>query len=105
MGIDLGKLREVIKSGRFEWRKHTLVRLAEKNISQDVAIEVIMKGEVIEDYPHNTPFPSCLMLGWVGGKPYHVVVSFDKDSGMGYIITAYEPSLDKFEPDFKTRRR
>lgn len=105
MELDLEKLREAIKSGRFEWRKHTLVRLAQRNISQDVVVKVIMKGEVIEDYPHNTPFPSCLMLGWVEEKPYHVVVSFDENLGTGYIITAYEPSLDKFEPDFKTRRQ
>ena len=63
-----------------------------------------MKGEVIEDYPQNTPFPSCLILEWVKGKPYHVVASLDETIGMGYIITAYEPSLDKFQSDFRTRR-
>jgi len=102
--MDLQKLREAVKSGRFEWRKHTLVRLAERNVSQDIIIEVIMKGDIIENYPHNTPFPSCLILGWVEGKPYHVV-SLDEASEIGYIITAYEPSLDKFEPDFRTRRQ
>ena len=94
--MDLEKLRAAIKSGRFEWRKHTLIRLAERNISQSI---------IIESYPHNAPFPSCLMLGWVEGKPYHVVVSFDETLEIAYIITAYEPSLDKFEPNFKTRRR
>ena len=103
--MDLERLREAIESGKFEWRKHTLIRLAERNISQDVIIEVIMKGEIVESYPHNAPFPSCLILGWVEGKPYHVVVSFDEVSEMGYIITVYEPSLDKFESDFRTRRR
>ena len=103
--MDLERLREATKSGRFEWRKHTLIRLAERNVSQDTIIEVIMKGEIIEDYPHNTPFPSCLILGRVEGKPYHVVVSFDETLEKGYIITAYEPSLDRFEPDFRTRRQ
>jgi len=103
--MDLERLREAIKSGRFEWRKHTLIRLAERNVSQDTIIEVIMKGEIIEDYPHNAPFPSCLILGLVEGEPYHVVVSFDEILEKGYIITAYEPSLDRFEPDFRTRRQ
>ena len=102
--MDLEGLREAIRSGTFEWRKHTLVRLAERNITQDTVVEIIMKGEIIEDYPHNTPFPSCLILGWVEGIPYHVVVSLDNTSKIGYIITAYQPSLDKFEPDFKTRK-
>lgn len=103
--MNLERLREAIKSGRFEWRKHTLVRLAERNIFQDTIIQVITKGEIIEDYPHNTPFPSCLILGYVKDKPYHVVVGFDETSRIAYIITAYEPSLDKFEPDFRTRRQ
>jgi hypothetical protein len=103
--MDLERLREAIKSDRFEWRKHTVARLAERNISQDMIMEAIMQGEIIEDYPHNTPFPSCLILSWVKGKPYHVVVSFDETLEIGYIITAYEPNLDKFEPDFRTRRR
>jgi len=103
--MNLPKLKEAVKSGRFEWRKHILARLAERDISQDTIIGVIMKGEIIEDYPHNAPFPSCLILGYVEDKPYHVVVSFDETLEIAYIITAYEPSLDKFEPDFKARRR
>ena len=103
--MDLERLREAIKFGRFEWRKHTLVRLAERNVSQDTILEVVMKGDIIEDYPQNAPLSSCLMLGWIEAKPYHVVVSFDETLETGYIITAYEPRLDKFEPDFRTRRR
>lgn len=102
--MDLGKLRDLVSHNRFEWRKHTLLRLAVRNIAQRVIIEAIMKGDVIEDYSHDRPFPSCLMLAWVGGKPYHVVVSLDDGSKIAYIITAYEPTLEKFHPDFRTRR-
>ncbi len=103
--MNLDKLRECIKSEKYEWRKHTLRRLAERGISQEAVIEVIIKGEVIEDYPEDRPFPSCLMLGWVEGTPFHVVVSLDEKENTAYIITVYEPSLDKFEPDYKTRRK
>ena len=103
--MDLDELREAIRAGSFQWRKHILVRLAERSIPQRMIIETIMKGEIVEDYPHNNPFPSCLMLGWVEGTAYHVVVSFDDKSKMGYIITTYQPSMDRFEPDFRTRRQ
>ena len=102
--MDLAKLRELIASNRFEWRKHTLLRLAVRNIAQRVIIEAITKGDVIEDYPRDRLFPSCLILAWVGGKPYHVVVSLDEGNEIAYIITAYEPTLDKFLPDYRTRR-
>jgi hypothetical protein len=62
------------------------------------------ESEAIEDYPQDMPFPSCLILGWVKDKPYHALVSLDENSGIGYIITAYEPSTEKFGPDFRARR-
>ncbi len=82
-----------------------MVRLAERNISQNVVLEVILKGEVIEDYPEDRPFSSCLIFKVVKGKPFHVVVSLDEQNQKAYIITAYKPNLDKFESDFKKRRR
>ena len=103
--MDVQNLRKCIREENYEWRKHTLIRLDERNISQEDILKVVLNGEVIEDYPGNKPFPSCLMLGMVSGKPYHVVVALDIESPMVYIITAYEPSLDKFKPDFKTRRK
>ena len=81
------------------------VRLAERNISRDTILEVIINGEIIEDYSQDKPFPNCLIFKMVKGEPYHVVVSYDSEYKKVYIITAYNPSLDKFEPDFKTRRK
>ncbi len=51
------------------------------------------------------PFPSCLMFKMVEREPLHVVVSFDEEDKKAYIITAYRPTLDKFESNFKTRRK
>ena len=71
---------------------------------QRIVRETIITGEVIEDYPQDRPFPSCLILAWIECKPYHVVASVDATANIAYVITAYEPSLDRFEPDFRTRR-
>jgi hypothetical protein len=103
--MDIKELQQAIRRNNFEWRKHTLVRLAERQISQDTILEVVLKGEIIEEYPEDKPFPSCLMFKMIEGEPYHVVVSFDPEFKKAYVITAYRPTLDKFEPDFKTRRR
>lgn len=103
--MDIEGLHYAIRSGNFEWRKHTLIRLAERNIAQDTILEVILSGETIEDYPESKPFQSCLIFKMLHGKPYHVVVGFDPANKNVYIITAYKPTLDKFEADFKTRRK
>jgi hypothetical protein len=67
-------------------------------------LEVLQSGERIEDYPDDTPYPSALFLEFVASKPLHVVAAFDEVNQLAYVITAYEPSLEVFENDYKTRR-
>lgn len=99
------KLTKVISSRQFEWRKHVLQRLAQRNILRKAVLDVILTGELIEDYPEDKPYPGALFLGWIEEKPLHVVVSLDEGNEWAYIITAYEPDLEHFEPDFRTRRK
>ena len=103
--IDLGRFRETLGQVRIEWRRHVLERLAERSIAQSVVIEVLRSGETIEEYGHDKPFPSALFLGYSQDKPYHVVAAYDEANAKIYVITAYEPSLEAFEPDYRTRRK
>ena len=103
--LDIGKLKAVLSDNRFEWRKHVLQRLAEWGISQDSILKVLFSGEVIEDYPDDKPYPSALFLGWIRNRPLHVVAALDEENDWAYIITTYEPGLEFFEPDFKTRKK
>jgi len=102
--MNLSALKKAISEGQYLWRKHALIRLAERGINQEEALEVIQEGEVIENYPDDTPYPSCLIFKKVDERPIHVVVAFDSEDDFAYIITVYEPSLEEFESDFRTRR-
>lgn len=93
-----------LQAGRVVWRAHVLRRMVERGIGRTEIFGAILAGEVIEEYPDDSPYPSALLLGFAGGRPLHVVVSFDEAAPDTYIITVYEPSPDKFEPDWKTRR-
>jgi len=42
--VNLDKLRKYAKSGNYQWKKHTLRRLAERGIPQNNVIEVIING-------------------------------------------------------------
>ena len=68
-------------------------------------IEVLRNSECIEDYPDDFPFPSALFLGWQGSQPVHVVAALNESPPEVFVITAYEPDLEHFEPDYKTRRK
>ena len=72
---------------------------------QSTVLDLLLSGERIEEYSTDKPFPSALFLGYSQGRPYHVVAAFDDVKARVYIITAYEPSLDVFEADCKTRRK
>lgn len=65
--------------------------IQQRGISYGEIKEVIKNGEIIEEYPDDYPYPSCLILGMtVNGRKIHVV------AGIGemklWLITAYEPA-------------
>ena len=64
---------------------------------------VVEQGEVIREYPDDTPFPSRLMLGWREQRPLHIVAA-DDDDEQTIIITAYEPDPNLWEADFKKKK-
>ena len=98
-------LVRAVQNGFIEWQKHALERMLEREISRDMVKQALLTGEIIEDYSDQKPYPGALFLGWVHGKPLHVVIAFDEFSGFCFIITTYEPDLEHFEEDYRTRRR
>ena len=62
-------------------------------------------GEIIKEYPDDTPYPSKLMLGFPKGRPLHVVLSHDAEYETRHIITAYLPDPQLWTEDFKKKKR
>ena len=83
---------------------HAIRQMFQRKILKDDVKEVINKGEIIFDYPDDTPFPSMLLLGVVNTRPIHVVVAYDAVDETGYVITAYEPDTKLWTQDFKRRK-
>lgn len=78
--------------------------MLERDLSRNTVLDIALSGEVIEDYSTDRPTPTALILGWDKKRPIHVVLSIELDGEVA-IITAYEPSLDVFESDYRTRRK
>jgi len=102
--MDREKLINAVQNGRIEWQTHALERMMKRGISREIVKQVLLEGEMIEDYPDDKPFPTALFLGLFEGKPFHVVIALDSLSGYCFVITVYRPDLNHFEPDYKTRR-
>lgn len=84
--------------------QHAIVRIFKREIPPDVVRRVVVEGEVVADYPDDTPYPSVLMLEFQNGQPVHVVVARDRLSGDCNIITVYRPDPRLWMADYKTRR-
>ena len=87
------------------YRVHARQSMFTRSISDECVEHILHNGEVIEDYPHAFPFPAKLLLGHCSDRPVHVVAAEDSNKQLIIVITAYEPTLNKWEPDMKTRRK
>jgi len=103
MELEIDDLRRICIPENIEITMHAAKRLEQRNITINDVISCIHKGEIIERYPDDYPYPSCLILGISAKQIYiHVVVGSDLETI--WIVTAYYPDLNKWEPDLKTRK-
>lgn len=90
---------------RIEFRVHAVRRMFERCISSQDVKRVLRTGVVIADYPDDQPYPSRLVLGFIEGRAVHVVIARNAQESIDIVITAYEPSIEVWEPDFRRKRK
>jgi len=62
-----------------------------------------IRGEVIENYPSDKPYPSCLILGRnFSGEPIHSVWAYNPENLWVVLITVYRPDPERWI-DWKVR--
>jgi hypothetical protein len=67
--------------------------------------DAIMNGELIEDYPKDLPYPSCLIYGkTLGGRPLHLVCAYSAGDDIVIIVTVYQPHAERWI-DFRRRKK
>jgi Fe2+ transport system protein FeoA len=86
------------------YRVHAIKRMFERKISEQEIEAIVERGETIESYPDDIPYASRLMMGFIDGKPIHVVCSTD-ELGRTIIITVYRPDPKKWDKNYRKRRQ
>lgn len=100
---NFSNLQKKVKINLFEFSKHATDQSIIRDINVQETKEVILNGQIIEDYPHDKYGPSCLIFGMTSnGRPLHIQVSYPARSIIK-IITLYEPSPQKWL-NYKTRK-
>lgn len=73
---------------------HAVKRMGQRKITLTEIEHVIQNGDIIEDYPGDKPFPSCLILGTIReGFPLYVVCAV---SDRVHLITAHWMDPEKW---------
>ncbi|MBV9690692.1 MAG: DUF4258 domain-containing protein [Ktedonobacteraceae bacterium] len=86
------------------YQRHAVERMAQREVSEEDVMRVLLTGEVIQVYPDDAPFPSELILGWCDTQPLHIVVATDTTKRRKIIVTVYKPNPDQWAADFKRKK-
>ncbi len=102
--MNIISLKELVEKEQIVWRNHILERMRQRDIRISDVINCINTGEIIETYENDYPFPSVLILGKASDNSLlHVVCA--KGQEKIWMITVYNPDIDEWHEDFKTRRQ
>lgn len=97
------QIHQLAQEGKVALKRHAFIRMVERGISMGEVFDCLNGAEIIHEYPTDSPLASCLVLGTGKNRPLHAVVAPDGDT-MLWVITVYEPSLDRWDEGFRTRR-
>ncbi len=87
--IDESDIGKCIESDRVRLTVHVRERMDQRDITTDELFRSLEDGEIVERYPDDEPFPSCLVEGETrSGRNICVVCSVSPENIL-VLITAY----------------
>ena len=100
----INRLGSPLTEWNIKYRVPATQRMFERSIDETDILNLLQKGNIIEEYHDDYPFSSVLVNGTNGeDRPLHVVVSIDFGSKRLYLITTYEPDSNKWTDNFSRR--
>ena len=81
------------------------MRLRERHIPRRPIIEAVSTFEIIESYPDDKYLPSYLVYFKYQETAYHALFAVDVENTNVRIVTAYRPSPERWEEDFRRRKK
>jgi uncharacterized protein DUF4258 len=102
--MDLAAVVEAIHAHRLRITDHADEEAHADQLSLDEILFSVTQGEVLESYPTDKPFPSCLIGGTTRqGDPVHSVWAYNAESRWAVLVTVYRPDPERWV-DWRKRR-
>jgi len=97
-------LKNAIQNNRIRITDHADEEAEADYLTFDEIFFSVSHGEIIEKYPDDKPYPSCLINGLTfGGDAVHSVWAFNEFNRWAVLITVYRPDPARWI-DFRIRR-
>ncbi len=101
--ISIEQLRKYYQEDAVFVTEHAAERARQRGIKARDIRHAVETGLIIEQYPEDYPYPSCLILGKnMRGQSIHVCMS--DEGSASRIITAYYPDSTKWNSDYSERK-
>jgi hypothetical protein len=103
--MNIKDIVESIRTNYIRITDHADEEAQTDSLSYDEIFFSVLQGEIIEEYPTDRPFPSCLISGKTfRGETVHSVWGYNKNSRWSVLITVYRPDPARWI-DGRTRRK
>lgn len=100
----IGDIIQAIRQNHIRISDHADEEAQSDNLSFDEVFASVFQGEIIEEYPEDKPYPSCLVYGETFKKePIHSVWAYNEENQWVVLITVYRPDPKRWI-DWRTRR-
>lgn len=96
---------ESIRNDKIRITDHADEETHNDQLSFEEIFVSVINGEIIENYPNDTPYPSCLIYGKnFMNEPIHSVWAYNKATKASVLITTYRPNPNKWI-EWKRRKK
>jgi hypothetical protein len=101
--MNIENIINAIRDSRVRITDHADEEAFDDSLAYEEIYSSIIQGEIIEDYPNDKPYPSCLILGRnFSGEPIHSVWAYNPENLWAVLITVYRPDSERWI-DWKVR--
>ena len=84
--MDIENIINAIRDSRVRITDHADEEALDDSLTYEEIYSSVIQGEVIENYPNDKPYPSCLIMGKnFSGEPIHSVWAYNPENLMGSI--------------------
>lgn len=71
--MNLNEIKANMRSGKFRLSLHAEIEAEVEDLQINQIVEAVLKGKILEEYSDTGRGESCLIVGFAGQTPIHVV--------------------------------